>query len=65
MLKGRKNDFSIIAFYSDRQPLKLTYVHTVGYKLFTYLRSKGSLKYINVYNRRTREFLIRYYNDRF
>ena len=55
-----KNDFSIIAFYENRKPLKLAYVHRINKKLFDYLQSKGQLTAVNVYNRRCRYFIKQY-----
>lgn len=62
-MKGKKNDFTIIAFYEDRKPIKWTYVHTIDHRVFSRLSQYGKLKYFNVYDRREGFYIKRFYNN--
>jgi hypothetical protein len=54
---GHKNDYSVIAFFQNEKPKKWTYVHKIS-GIVKYIDSTWpDWLYINVYNRRTRQFL--------
>ena len=54
-----KNDYSIVVFLSDKQVKKWAFVHQIN-KFEKFLNhSFPDWEYMNVYNRRTRDFLIR------
>lgn len=56
-----KNDYSVIVFFEDeRKPKKWSYVHKLnGFRMF--LDKKHSAwAYMNVYNRRTGDYLRRF-----
>ena len=54
-----KNDYSVIAFFPDKSAKKWNYVHKLN-GFVNFLNQKFPLwEYINVYDRRTREYLRR------
>ena len=54
-----KNDYSVIAFFPDKSAKKWNYVHKLD-GFIKFLSSKfPDWLYVNVYNRRTREYLTR------
>jgi len=58
-----KNDYSVIAFFDNQKPKKWGFAH----KLSTFRRFLDSKHpdwlYMNVYNRRTKEYLKRFYKE--
>ena len=57
----RKDDYSCIVFFDNIKPKKWKYVHRLG-GFVSFLNQKHSgWKYVNVYNRRTNEYLKRFY----
>lgn len=65
MLK-QKNDYSVIVFFGDGQkPKKWTYVHKLnGFSMFL-KKSHPDWHYMNVYNRRSGEYMRRFQRDSF
>lgn len=65
MLK-KKNDYSVIVHFEDgTSPKKWTYVHKLnGFKMFMN-KDYPNWQYMNVYNRRTKAFMRRFYRDSF
>lgn len=60
----RKNDYSITAFQGSRKVNTMVYVHSIS-SYVKYLEKKRiEWSVINVYARRTRRFLKRFYKDR-
>ena len=58
-----KNDYSVIAFFENGSPKKWGFVHNLR-KFNEFLNIKHiGWKYINVYNRRTKEYLQRFYPE--
>ena len=56
-----KNDYSCIAFFENDKPKKWQYVHKLdGFVNFLNQKHQG-WKYLNVYERRTGNFLKRFY----
>lgn len=56
-----KNDYSVVAFNGQYKVNFMRYVHNV-YKYTLWLRNNGiEWTHINVYNRRTNEFIKRFY----
>ncbi len=61
----KKNDYTCIIFLNTGRIMRMPYVHNL-YKLHIWLIQKNILyDYINVYNRRTRNFIIRINNGDF
>jgi hypothetical protein len=58
---SHKNDYSVIAFFDNLKPKKWGFVH----KLSTFQRfldqKHTDWTYLNVYDRRTKDFLKRFY----
>ena len=53
----KKNDYTVIIFFENRNPVKYTYVHNVD-SLLAYVRRKfGIYKAANIYNRRCSFFI--------
>ncbi|HBH50230.1 MAG TPA: hypothetical protein DDX98_16415 [Bacteroidales bacterium] len=60
----RKNDYSITAYQGSRKVNTMVYVHSIS-SYVKYLEKRHiNWSVINVYARRTRRFLKRYYKDR-
>ena len=56
-----KNDYSVIAFFEHSKPKKWNYVHALkGFVTFLNEKHKG-WKYLNVYERRSGQYLKRFY----
>lgn len=57
-MEKKKNDYSVIVYLKNQsKPKKWTYVHKLnGFSMFLN-KSHPTWEYMNVYNRRTREFL--------
>ena len=57
-MEKKKNDYSVIVYIeNESKPKKWTYVHKLnGFSMFLN-KSHPTWKYMNVYNRRTRDFL--------
>jgi hypothetical protein len=55
-----KNDYTVIAFYSDKNPLKWRFVHSIR-SIVPLLNKHGAWAYFNVYDRRTGKYLRRFY----
>jgi hypothetical protein len=60
---SHKNDYAVIAFFDNQKPKKWSYVH----KLSTFRRfldeKHSAWTYINVYDRRSKSHLKRFYKD--
>lgn len=65
MLK-KKNDYSVIVFLENQdKPKKWNYVHKLnGFAMFLD-KSHSSWEYMNVYNRRTGEYMKRFHKGNF
>jgi hypothetical protein len=60
-----KNDYSVIIFLENGKTLKLEYVQNI-YKLHLWCIEKNIIYlYFNIYNRRTRNFIIQHINGNF
>jgi DMSO/TMAO reductase YedYZ heme-binding membrane subunit len=60
-----KNDYSVIAFTETGETKKWQYVHKLnGFALFL-TKQHPSWKYFNVYDRRTGQYLKRFYKGNF
>lgn len=60
-----KNDYSCIAYFPDGKPKKWGFVHKLnGFSLFL-TKSHPTWLYFNVYDRRTRKYLKRFYKGNF
>lgn len=60
-----KNDYSCIAYFKSSKPKKWEFVHKLnGFAEFLNQKHPEWL-YFNVYNRRTREYLERFYKGKF
>ena len=58
---SHKNDYSAIVFFEDGKPKKWKYVHKLdGFVKFLNQKHQG-WKYLNVYDRRTGNYLKRFY----
>lgn len=56
-----KNDYSIVVFFESQKPKKWNFVHKLnGFSKFLDGKHPTWL-YINVYNRRNRAYLMRFY----
>lgn len=60
-MSNKKNDYSVIVYLeNESKPKKWTYVHKLnGFSMFLN-KEHPTWEYMNVYNRRTREYLKRY-----
>lgn len=60
------NKYSCVVYFPNGQKLFFKYVQNI-YKLHLWLHSKnrGDYKYINVYNRKSKIFIVRYYNGNY
>lgn len=63
---AHKNDYSVVAFFSDNtSPKRWTYVHRL-YGFSQFLNKKHpAWRYINVYDRRNGNFIKRFYREQF
>lgn len=63
---ARKNDYTVIVFGIDFLPYKMVYVHNL-YKLSLWLQTSKfhNWHYMNVYNRRTGQYLTRFYKGNY
>jgi len=58
-----KNDYTIVVFFNEGNPKKWVYVHKLK-DFASFLNQKHSeWKYFNVYNRRNRNYLGRFYKE--
>lgn len=57
-----KNDYTVIVYFEDKQkPKKWVYVHKLnGFSMFLD-KKHPKWEYMNVYNRRTHEYIRRFY----
>ena len=61
-----KNDYSVVAYFENEKPKTWTYAHKLNVFVLGFLNKKhGEWKYINVYDRRSRKFLKRFYPGQF
>lgn len=61
MIFKNKNDYSVVIFRTGQSPFKVTYVHNLR-KMLDYAERKYSgFKYMNVYNRRSSDYMGRVY----
>ena len=58
---AHKNDYSIIAFFPNRTPLKWQFVHSLKSVEKSLNEKHPDWLYMNVYDRRTRQYLKRFY----
>ncbi len=58
---SHKNDYSIIAFFPDEKPKKWEFVHTINSIALMLNEKHPNWLYINVYERRTKKYLKRFY----
>ncbi len=57
-----KNDYSVVVFFDNTTPKKWEYAHKLN-EFAKFLDEKHSAwLYMNVYDRRTRKYLKRFYN---
>lgn len=62
---AHKNDYSVIAFLTNGEVKRWNYVHNL-FSFSRFLNDKHpEWAYINVYDRRTSQFLKRFYNGNF
>jgi hypothetical protein len=61
-LFSKKNDFTAIIFLNDGTVKKYQFVHNI-FKFKTFINSKFNWNYVNIYDRRTKEYLCRMYNN--
>jgi len=61
----RKNDYSAVVFFQEGTPKRWNYVHKLT-DFEKFLNQKHSeWKYMNVYERRTKKFIKRFYKGNF
>jgi len=61
---GHKNDYSIVVYFPDgtpKNPKKWTFVHTLKGTVLFLDKDHPTWLYMNVYNRRTRAYIKRFY----
>lgn len=58
---NHKNDYSAIVFFEDTRPKRWTYVHTLDSFVNMLNEKHPNWEYINLYERRTKQFLKRFY----
>ena len=58
---GHNNDYSVIAFFPNEKPKKWKFVHKIRGIMKYIDKTFPSWLYINVYDRKTRKFLKRFY----
>lgn len=65
MLK-KKNDYSVIVYFEEgSKPKKWSFVHKLnGFKMFLN-KEHSQWQYMNVYNRRSGDFICRFHRDSF
>lgn len=66
-MRKKKNDYSIVIFFHDtnKMPVKMEFVHNI-YAVVKWLNSSNNYKdwkYINIYLRRSGEYLGRNYSN--
>lgn len=62
---GHKNDYSVVVFFQSGNPKKWKFVHTLN-SLSRFLhKNHPGWKYFNVYDRKTGQYLKRFYNGNF
>lgn len=60
---SHKNDYSVIAFFPEEKPKKWEFVHKLN-SIATLLNEKyPTWVYLNVYERRTKKYLKRFYKN--
>lgn len=60
---SHKNDYSVIAFFPDQKPKKWGFVHKLNSIAVLLNEKYPSWIYINVYDRRKKQYLKRFYKD--
>jgi hypothetical protein len=63
-----KNDYSIVVFFQDNtNPLKMEFVHNcyASSQWLTNSKNYNNWNYFNVYARRTKRFIKRFYRNNF
>jgi len=58
---GYKNDYTVIVFLSNGEAKKWTYVHSLDGFVDFLNKEHSGWKYMNVYDRRNRKYLKRFY----
>lgn len=67
IIRKRKNDYTFILFYPNGEVKQIMYIHNCfnAVKWVENSRKYFGYSYINIYLRRSREFLFRHYPNNF